>query len=81
MPADPPTTAPKHRELSVEELLRRVRPMPHPEEFVIEDLTREEGEGRRQDEAVPRSPSAARGIETAASATATSIGCRLTLGR
>ena len=31
-------------ELPVEELLRRVRPMPSPEHFVIDDLTPEEGE-------------------------------------
>lgn len=31
-------------ELPVEELLRRVRPAPPPEEFVIDDLTPEEGE-------------------------------------
>ncbi|HTO00005.1 MAG TPA: hypothetical protein VL068_04945 [Microthrixaceae bacterium] len=46
MSTDPATPTPKqqHRELPVEELLRRVRPMPPPEEFVIEDLTPEEGE-------------------------------------
>ena len=46
MSTDPATPAPKqsHRELPVEELLRRVKPMPPPEDFVIEDLTPEEGE-------------------------------------
>lgn len=46
MSTDPATPAPKqsHRELPVEELLRRVKPMPPPDEFVIEDLTPEEGE-------------------------------------
>ena len=46
MSTDPATPAPKqqHRELPVAELLRRVKPMPPPEEFVIEDLTPEEGE-------------------------------------
>lgn len=31
-------------ELPVEELLRRVKPVPPPEEFVIDDLSPEEGE-------------------------------------
>lgn len=31
-------------ELPVDELLCRVKPMPPPEDFVIEDLTPEEGE-------------------------------------
>lgn len=46
MSTEPSTPAPKpqHPELPVEELLRRVKPMPPPEEFVIEDLTPEEGE-------------------------------------
>ena len=34
-------------ELPVEELLRRAKPTPPPEEFVIDDLTPEEGEAVR----------------------------------
>jgi hypothetical protein len=34
---------PAHHELSVEELMRRARPLPPHEEMVIEDLTEEEG--------------------------------------
>ncbi len=33
----------QHLELSVEELLRRARPLPPHDEMVIEDLTEEEG--------------------------------------
>jgi hypothetical protein len=46
MTSDPATPAPKHQhlELPVEELLRRVKPMPPLEDLVIEDLTPEEGE-------------------------------------
>lgn len=33
----------KHQELSVEELLRRARPLPPPEEMAIDDLSDEEG--------------------------------------
>lgn len=45
MSIDPvPAERTESLELPVEELLRRVKPMPHPEEFVIEDLTPEEGE-------------------------------------
>jgi hypothetical protein len=35
---------PEHLELPVEELLRRVRPLPDHDEMVIEDLSEEEGE-------------------------------------
>ncbi|HEY7960348.1 MAG TPA: hypothetical protein VID29_00365 [Solirubrobacteraceae bacterium] len=35
---------PEHLELPVEELLRRVRPLPDHDEMVIEDLGKEEGE-------------------------------------
>jgi hypothetical protein len=34
----------EHLELAVEELLRRVRPLPGHDEMVIEDLNEEEGE-------------------------------------
>lgn len=34
----------QHLELSVEELLRRARPLPPHDEMVIEDLSPEEGE-------------------------------------
>lgn len=34
----------EHLETSVEELLRRARPLPDHDEMVIEDLTPEEGE-------------------------------------
>jgi len=34
----------QHLELSVEELLRRARPLPPHDEMVIEDLSEEEGE-------------------------------------
>jgi hypothetical protein len=45
MSIDPvPATSSEHLELPVEELLRRVRPLPSPEEMVIDDLTPEEGE-------------------------------------
>ncbi|MEI2699731.1 MAG: hypothetical protein V9E94_15840 [Microthrixaceae bacterium] len=46
MSSDPATPVPRQQslELPVEELLRRVKPMPPPEEFVIDDLTPEEGE-------------------------------------
>jgi len=46
MTSDPATPAPKHQhlELPVEELLRRVKPMPPLQDLVIEDLTPEEGE-------------------------------------
>jgi hypothetical protein len=37
-PADEP-----HRELPVEELLRRARPLPSHEEMVIDDLSEDEG--------------------------------------
>jgi hypothetical protein len=40
-PVDGNETA--HHELSVEELMRRARPLPPHEEMVIEDLTEEEG--------------------------------------
>lgn len=33
----------QHRELPVQELLRRARPLPPHEQMVIEDLTEEEG--------------------------------------
>jgi hypothetical protein len=35
---------PKDLELPVKELLRRGRPLPPPDQMVIEDLTEEEGE-------------------------------------
>lgn len=45
MSNDPvPVERSENLELPVEELLRRVKPMPPPEEFVIDDLTVEEGE-------------------------------------
>jgi hypothetical protein len=45
MSIDPvPTPSSEHLELPVEELLRRVRPLPSPEELVIDDLTPEEGQ-------------------------------------
>ncbi len=46
MSSDPATPVPRQQslELPVEELLRRVKPMPPPAEFVIDDLTPEEGE-------------------------------------
>jgi hypothetical protein len=40
-PADP--SEEQHHELSVEELLRRARPLPPHGEMVIEDLTEEDG--------------------------------------
>ena len=40
-PADPGNE--RHRELPVEELLARARPLPPHEEMMIEDLTDEEG--------------------------------------
>lgn len=39
-----PATHTDSLELPVEELLRRAKPMPPPEKFVIDDLTPEEGE-------------------------------------
>jgi hypothetical protein len=33
----------QHRELPIEELLRRARPLPPPEEMAIDDLSDEEG--------------------------------------
>lgn len=41
-PAD--NSGEQHLELSVEELLKRARPLPPHEEMVIEDLTEEEGQ-------------------------------------
>jgi hypothetical protein len=40
----PPADREHHRELSVEELLRRARPLPSHEEMAIADLTTEEAE-------------------------------------
>jgi hypothetical protein len=45
MPPDPASvTRSDHLELPVEELLRRVRPLPPSDDMVIDDLTPEEGE-------------------------------------
>ncbi len=38
-----PASHSEHRELPVPELLRRARPLPPPNEMVIDDLTEEEG--------------------------------------
>ena len=43
MATDPIDTGDEHLELSVEELMRRARPLPPHDEMVIEDLTEEEG--------------------------------------
>jgi hypothetical protein len=42
-PAGPEQAAGEHRELPVEELLRRARPLPPYDEMVIEDLSEDEG--------------------------------------
>lgn len=45
MSTDPASQSePEYLELPVEELLRRVRPLPDHDEMVIEDLSEEEGE-------------------------------------
>ncbi len=43
MTTDPATSNPGHRELPVEELLRRARPLPPHEQMTIEDLDDDEG--------------------------------------
>ncbi len=43
MTSEPATPNTGHRELPVEELLRRARPMPPHEQMIIDDLDDEEG--------------------------------------